>query len=299
MKKHKEKKSIFGAVEILFNEEEQRIVATDNWRLFKWASQSIYKAAHKGALPFDYRFNAVHWAFAVDSLCRQIVYSYCWMKAFAKFYENTIKRDSQFGHVDFHVSYYAENCITRIDSCRDKLALMVWAYYCPFNPEKKLETLTYESVVERLLYPARFALSIKNHKAFLTQLQKLNDQHFQRMEQYRHLKIHRIEPRIEMYGVKSHHGWSYMFPLFSQKEIDRWDQGLENEYPNKELRDIVKNNCYVAGTLFETRKIKDSIWDYSEIENHTEICIDKLLDATGNCLKILRSRAPLKANKKA
>lgn len=299
MKKQKIKKSILGCVEILFNEEEQRIIETENWRLFNKSYMSIYKAAHKGALPFDYKFNAVHWAFAVGSLCREIVYSYCWMKAFAKFYEAKIKRDSQIAHIDFHVSYYAENSITRIDSCRDKLALMVWAYYCPFNPEKKQETLTYESVVERLLYPAKFALSIKNHNAFLDQLQKLKGQDFQRMEQYRNLKIHRIEPRIEMYGVKPHHGWSYMFPLFLQKEINRWDQELRIEYPNKELRGIVKNGCYIDGTLFETRKIKDSIWDYSEIKKNIETCISKLLDATGNCFKLLRSRSPLKSTKKA
>lgn len=299
MKNRKKKKSILGSVEILFNEEEQSIIATENWLLFKRAARSIHKAAHKGALPFDYKFNAVHWAFAVESLCREIVYSYCWMKAFAKFYKEKIKRDTQIAHVDFHVSYYAENCITRIDSCRDKLALMVWAYYCPFNPEKKPETLTYEGVVERLLYPAKFALSMKNHEVFLAQLQKLNGQDFQRMEQYRHLKIHRIEPRIEIYGVKPHHGWSYMFPLFLQKEINRWDQDLKKSYPDDELREIVKKGCYVDGTLFETRKIKDSIWDYSEVENHIKTCVGKLLEVTGNCFKILRNRSPLKSKRKA
>ncbi len=289
---------MLNSVEALFDKEEQDIVSGENWLLFKRASQSLYKAAHKAALPFDYKFNAVHWAFAVDSLCREIVYSYCWMKAFAGFYKEKIKRNTQMAHVDFHVSYYADNCITRIDSCRDKLALMVWAFYCPFNPEKKPETLTYDGVMERLLYPAKFALSIKNQNAFLDQLQKLNGPDFHRIEKYRHYKIHRMEPRIEMYGVKSHHGWSYMFPLFSEKDIKRWDQALTKEYPNGDLRKIVKKGCYINGILFETRKIKDSIWDYSEVEKHIKTCIDKLMEATGNCFKILRYRSPLKSKKK-
>ena len=299
MKNPKKRKSILDSVETLFHKEEQNIITNEKWLLFKRASQSLCKSAHKAALPFDYKFNAVHWAFTVDSLCREIVYSYCWMKAFAGFYKEKIKRNTQMAHVDFHVSYYADNCITRIDSCRDKLALMVWAFYCPFNPEKKPETLNFEGVMERLLYPAKFALSLKNQNAFISQLQMLNGPDFQRVERYRHLKIHRIEPRIEMYGVKSHHGWDYMFPLFSEKDIRRWNQKLKKEYPGENLREIVKNGCNIDGVFFETRIIKDNIWDYSKVEKHIKTCIEKLLEATGNCFKILRVRSPLRTKRKA
>lgn len=288
-----------GSVEAIFNSEEQNIIKTGGWLLFKRSAESLHKAAFKASLPFDPKFNAVHWAFSVESLCREIVYSYCWMKAYAAFYKEKVKRNTRMAHVDFHVSYYVDNCITRIDSCRDKLALMVWAFYCPFNPEKKPEILNYDGIIERLLYPAKFALRLNNQQSLLSQLQKLSGQDFQRIEKYRHYKIHRMEPRIEMYGVKSHHGWSYMYLLFAQKDIRRWDKDLRKEYPNDEQREIIRRNCHINGILYETRKIKDSLWDYSEVEKHIKTCIEKILDATGNSFKILRNRSPLKTNKRA
>lgn len=295
----KNNNSIFSLVEKKFVEVEKSFLSDINWKGYSKACDSIYEAAHRSVLPFDFRFNAVHWAFTVDSLCREIVYSFCWMKAFAIFYKNKSNQSSQIAHVDFHVSYYADNCITRIDACRDKLALMIWAFYCPFNPEKKPETLNYEGVVERLTYPVKYALNIKNQKPFLLHLTKLKSPEFKKIEKYRHYKIHRIEPRIEMFGVKSFHGWSYMFPLLSEKDINRWQKDLTKEYSNSELREMVEKGCYIDGTLFESRKIKDSIWDYSKIEEQIKICIINLIDASNNCYKILRSRAPLRKRKEA
>jgi hypothetical protein len=103
-------------------------------------------------------------------------------------------------NVHFKLSYFADNSITRIASCRDKLALMVWAFYYPFNPEKRPEMLDYTSVLDRLKHPLRFGLSFKNHQGLVSYLDMLHGQDFDRMVNYRHLKIHRMEPRIEIYG---------------------------------------------------------------------------------------------------
>lgn len=73
--------------------------------------------------PFDPKTNAVHWAFDVSDLCRQIAISYLWMKAYARFYKERVSPGSLTAHTDFHVTYFADNCITRMDSIRDKLAL--------------------------------------------------------------------------------------------------------------------------------------------------------------------------------
>ena len=79
------------------------------------------------------------------------------------------------------------------------------------------------------------------------------------METYRNLKIHRMEPRIEIYGVKPHHGWDYMYPLYEQNEIIRWERELENLYPDPEFRKLIAKGCYIDGVLFDMRKIKNSL----------------------------------------
>ena len=71
------------------------------------------------------------------------------------------------------VSYFADNAATRISSCRDKLALLAWAYYCPFNPDKKDEVLNFDEVRGRFTNPLRFGLRLTGHDEFLAELNKL------------------------------------------------------------------------------------------------------------------------------
>ena len=80
-------------------------------------------------IEFDPRFNSVNWMFDCFQLAKEIVYSYCWMSAYAE------EVSEHTGHKEFHIQYYADNCITRINSFRDKAALLAWAYYCPFQPK--------------------------------------------------------------------------------------------------------------------------------------------------------------------
>lgn len=109
-------------VEQNFLEEQKKITSCREWISFSNAYMSFRKAARKAPLPFDPKFNAVLWAFDVVELCKEIAFGYSWMNSYAESYKKQISPGSQPAHVDFHVSYFADNCITRIDSCRDKLA---------------------------------------------------------------------------------------------------------------------------------------------------------------------------------
>jgi hypothetical protein len=285
-------------VEKLYAEEERLLLSSKEWLAFVKSYNGFRKSAFKASLPFDPRFNAVHWGFGVSGLCREIAFGYCWMNAYTTYYKGQIPPSTQPANVQFHVSYFADNSITRIDSCRDKIALMVWAFFCPFNPENRPETLDYASVLDRLKHPLRFGLSLRNHKGLVSNLEMLRGQDFDRMVKYRHLKIHRMEPRIEIYGVKPHHGWDYIFPLYEKNEIARWERELKELYPDQEFREHIAKGCYIDGVLFETRKIKDNLWSYDEVQTHIRSCLAKLLQATAGCFDILRSRAPLKKKRK-
>ena len=291
----KKEKVIPPAVEQHFLEEQKKIIFSREWINFSNAHKNLFKISVRRSLPFDPKFNAVLWAFDVARLCNEITFSYCWMHSYAELYKKRITPGSQPAHVDFHVSYFADNCITRIDSCRDKLALMVWSYYCPFNPENRDEVLDYEKVIERLKYPVKFGLKLQKQDNFLNYLENLCGADFSRVEKYRHLKIHRMEPRIEIYGVESHHDWPYMLPLIEKNDIARWEEELKKQYRDPEFRERVRIGCYIDGVLFEKRRIKDRLWDFEEVRNHIKSCLIKLLIASDGCFRIVRRRIPFKA----
>jgi hypothetical protein len=271
-----EEESVYSKVSKIYLRKDNEIANGKEWRKYESAFLSLKKAADKAFHHRDTKFNAVHWAFNVDRLCREIIFSFCWMNAYAEYYRNQIKPGSKASNTNAHVSYFADNCITR--------------------PEKKNEVLDYKKIIERFKYPLKFGLNIKGYNGFLTCLKSLKDDNFRRVVVYRHLKIHRMEPRIEIYGAKSHHGWPYMLPLFSDEEIECWKKKFKKDNPDPKFRELIMKSCYIDGILYESRKIKDSIWHFNTIQSHIEECMTKLIKASAECFSMLRRRAPL--NKK-
>ncbi len=247
-------------------------------------------------IPFDPKFNAIIWAYDVYGLCAEIAYSLARMEAFASRYKQLHKDGANPSDSNSYVSFYADTCITRIHSCRDKIALMVWAFYCPFNPENKHEVLDYQKVLERLEVPFRYGLSLRAHKPFLTALEMLQGSDFKRVELYRHSKVHRREPRVEIYGPKAHHDWPYMIPLHSEIDIKNWRSRLKKLYPDDDETSLklVEKSCYKKGILFDQIKLKNRVWAYNEIHSNISTCFDKLICAATMCLLTLRNRAPLR-----
>jgi hypothetical protein len=171
---------------------------------------------------------------------------------------------------------------------------MIWAFYVPFNPEQKSEVLNYEKVRERIRCPLKFGLDIRNHGGFLSILEKLQSQDFKRVEKYRDLKIHRREPRIEMYGVQPHHDFPYLLPVTDKEEINRWKAALRRQYATFGARElqIIERGCYIDGVLFDQRCLKDRVWGFETIKSHVENCLISLLNASASCFQILKRRLP-------
>jgi hypothetical protein len=293
-----EESKIFHEVHKIYLKEIKNNSIIPEWIKLGVSYISLNKVANKKATIFDPRFNPVHWAFNVYAICREIMFSYCWMNAYATFYKMNISQSSQPAHVDFYVSYFADNCVTRIDSCRDKLALMVWAYYCPFNPEKRDEVLDYDKIIERLRYPVKFGLSIESKDGFLEFLEIASGDDFKCIETYRNFKVHRIEPRLEIYGVEEHHGWDYMLPLFDQNSIKLWEDELKKQYKNESYRERIKQSCHINGVLFNKRRIKNSIWSFDQVQKQINSCMTKLFQATGSCFLELLKKPPFKEETK-
>lgn len=302
MKKNNEreevKKIISPFVEQSFWEDWKEIMALDQWSSFSDSYKSLRKAASSGPLPFDPKFNSIIWAIDVAKLCQEIAFSYCWMNSYAKFYKKQVRPGTQPSDTDFHVSYFADNCIVRINSCRDKLALIVWAFYVPFNPEERKEVPDYQYIVKQLKHPKKLGLKIKNQNSFLTPLALLKGTDFKCVEKYRHFKIHRLEPRIELYGVNPHHDWPYMLPVVKEKDKENWEENLKSVYTDPLLYKIVKEGCYINGVLYDRDKIEDRLWSYEEIEKHIRSCLIKLVEASDGCFRTLRKRKPFRNNRR-
>lgn len=245
----------------------------------------------------DYRANAIHWAQDVFSLYQQIVYGIRKMNAYAlaykDFYPEGTQPNSQFALVD----YYASNTLLRIISCRDKIALLVWAFHFPFNPEKRNQVLQYRSILERMRFPHRFGFSFTDHEIFLDALLALTGPDFEQVERYRHLKIHRGEPVIQILGVKPHHDWPYVIPLYEEREITEFQ---EQQKPSTGYDEYVKLDFETnSDTLYDHRRLEDRQWNYDEVRENIIRSSIKLIQSTTSILKELLTKEPFKTESTA
>jgi hypothetical protein len=248
-------------------------------------------AALVGNVPWDWRYNATYWAQDVASICVEIGLSIAWMRAFAAYSSECGGRDRQ--TAEGLVSYYADNAATRISSCRDKIALLAWSYYCPFNPDKKDEVLNFQEVRERLANPIRFGLQLEGHDQFLVELNKLEGQAFNRATAYRHKKVHRMEPRVMLRKPESPDERSYMFALVTDKDVRGFDKKLEAMYPDDRLRNGVRRTCFLDNVLFDRRAPEELLWHFEDFDQFTHACWRSLCDASAGSCEILLLREPM------
>jgi hypothetical protein len=267
-----------------------QFVNEPRWTGFCRAYRSLLGAIE--VLPFDPRFNAVHWALDAQYLCRQVAYSFLWMSAYGDYYRQHLQPGQRMSDEDFHVQYYADAAIVLIDSCRDKTALAAWAYYASFNPEARV--LDYEDVLDRLRCPARHGLTIRNRKPFLDALEPLSAACFGKVVRYRNLKVHRREPRIQVYDVAHHHGWGYVVPCFDDKERQRLRESIKKQYPDASRRGAAIRNSEVNGVLYDRRRLKDALWKYHDVRGFVQECLEQLLASVELTMRILRRRDPIR-----
>lgn len=255
----------------------------------------IEKVENLGAIPFDPRFNSVLWAYDLINLLFEIIHGFVWMKAWADFYKKEVPEGSQPSNSFLQLSFYGSTCITLIDSIRDKAALLVWAHYIPFNPDKKNDILIYEEILKNLKNPRKFNFKISGHQVFLTLLNKLKGNNFKEVEKFRHLKIHRREPRIELYHAGPHLEILSCLPLNTPELIQKWDEILMETYPNDAaFRDRIRKQCHIKGKPFGSFKTKNIVWEYGKLEKHIFNCLKLLLECTSGSLAVLCRRKPLR-----
>jgi hypothetical protein len=90
--------------------EGKRIHSLKEWKRCASSFQRLSDTWPK-ARQFNIRSNAVHWAFDVFRLLREITFSVAWMNAHAILYKKRVNPTSAAAYVDLYVSYFADNCV--------------------------------------------------------------------------------------------------------------------------------------------------------------------------------------------
>ena len=275
-----------------FAELQEQVRIWPEWKHFVRSLKRIRLALDKG-IPFDPRFNAVHWILDVRGLCRELAFGYCMMDAWARYYKAEVRPNDDLAHVEFHVSYFADNNMLRLFAARDKLALAAWAYYSSFDPNDPRQVLDYGEILERFRCPEHYGLALNRPGRLLRALELLKAQEFKTIKQYRNLAVHRREPRIEIYGVAPHHDMSYMVPICNKRDIQRFEDELAREEPRPVFRDITRSQCTIKGRVYEQRRTVARLWPYAKVQKICQKGLKKLLEATGQSSDALLGRRPL------
>ncbi|CCQ90824.1 hypothetical protein NITGR_410010 [Nitrospina gracilis 3/211] len=266
----------------------------EEFGLFERASKSLLHDSGKIDkflnIP-DPRFNSISWARDVDWLIDQVYFSFYWMDAFAKYFEE--KHDSSKGpYGDYWpASYYADNCMLGIYSCRDKIALMVWAFYCPFDITKKEEVLDFHKIMKRLNHPVKYAIKADDSQEFWNALNGLNDSVFNKeIAEYRHKKIHRREPKIIMGPIENCHFRDYTFPVLDPNEEEEWKNQMKAKGDSPQVIESVMRNSVFDGVMYRRKSVNDLLVSYSDVKDQIERAFKKTLKVAVTCFDILDSR---------
>ncbi len=237
--------------------------------------------------------NTLLWGHDVINMCYEVIHGYTWMKAWGDCYKKKFPSGTLPIHTSRQVSFYTSSTITLIDSLRDKIALMVWAYFASFNPENPQEILTFEPIFDRLKNPAKYGLDLKNSRPFLRSLERIDGGAFKQLERFRNFKIHRMEPDIHIYGAGKHNKVSILIPLTNEDLKNRWEKKLaENNPRNPERIKAIKKAYNFNGTPYGEFEIEGKYWHYGKLERHTYNCLKLILGCAAECLGIISKRSP-------
>jgi hypothetical protein len=246
--------------------------------------ESFWSMACKKGSPFHPTGNAVHWLVSTWKLHREIVYAYASMEVHARRYKEAIAAEAWPSHTDGFVSYFADDCTVRLDAVRDKLALGMLSLYDAVDVSKRVPDC--HGVISRL---ENYERSGEPKELWLDpivkSLKSLNGSPWGLIENLRTLKIHRLEPRIELYGARAFHKDRYLAKIESKEGFDRLRDRVTELYGTGDLAEIVFHGCSIDGIFYSDDGV-DRVFGYDEIEKTCFQCMTIVSSALSACFKL-------------
>jgi hypothetical protein len=240
--------------------------------------------------PFHPIRNVAAWGYDVAMVLGELLLSLKNMMSAARYYKENIPVGTQPSYSDEFLSYYAKNALVLIETFKDKLGLMTLSLFEDFDPDND-SLAGYEKVIKKLAgYSASNNVYVKfNADLFLIQLNPLSSDispDFKVVEEFRHQRIHKMEPRIEIYGKKPFHDWPYLFKVNKYSDFKVLAKKLLKIYPDKPRRKHVYKGCFVKGILYDDRQLS-RLYSYDELEKTALNCSKILLSVSAGCFKVI------------
>ena len=231
--------------------------------------------------------NSIHWGAASWKLLKESVYAYASMDTHANIYRENVSEGSFPSSTHGLVSYYADDCVVRLDSIKDKLALAAWCLYDVVDPTTRVYTC--EDVIESFRTYARTG---ENRELWIDQivatLETLSGGPWDFIEEMRHLKIHRLEPRIEIYGAATFHESTYLQPANNHSVEAKLRTRINRRYGSGELARIVLEGCRVDGILYSEENAQN-VYSYDDVRTNCYQCIESAANALASCLRMVEA----------
>lgn len=241
------------------------------------------KIRDRWSQPFDPRFNAFHWIADCRVLVNEIEHSYKEMVYWAEDYKKKYQPGEHPSDANPKVNYYAGNTIIRLFAFREKVGLALYSYYADINPYKENTPGLYE-VINRLGVLVRTA-GPGSEKA-LAILQAAFDGTPSELKRYRDYKVHRREPRIELFGVKPHHDFPYLVSVFSEKDKALFEKEMISTFPDPHVRAARIKGSTINGVIYRNLKSEENkrLFNYTSVSNDIKqyrcICYSAASEAT-------------------
>ena len=244
-------------------------------------------------LPFHPIRNVAAWGDDITIVLGEMILSVINMMSAARFYKDNVPQTTQPSHNDEFLSYYAKNVFVLIETFKDKIGLLVLSLFEDFDPNSEW-LADFEKVMKKLkTYLSSSNDYIKfNADLLLKKLSPLGKEvniEFEFVEEFRNQRIHKMEPRIEIYGKKPFQDWRYLFKIdksLVSDELIRLDKELSISYPDERIRKDVINGCFIKGELYVDKKLS-RLYSYSEIEDAAIKCAKILMSVSADCFKVI------------
>lgn len=227
--------------------------------------------------------NAMFWLASSKKIHREMIYAYASMDAHAEKYKEANPKGSRPSHVVPLVSYFADDCVVRLDTFRDKAALAMMSLYEPVDVRKHVPD--YPNVLKFFRgYQETGASKEFWLKEIIRALSTLDGGPWALIEKLRHAKIHMLESRIEIYGIEPHHEERYLTKVENEADFAKLKAEIVDIYGTGELAQIVLAGCAVGDAFYLEGAGRG--FGYDEVEASCRECIKISSEAFASCLRI-------------
>jgi len=286
-------------------------------KLREFSKQPAYKRVKKYSnratnivtIPWDWRFNSILYASDVANVLDELCYELCRMKAAHECYVAQQSSPSRPRHVPFLLNLVIGNILFRAPALIEKLFLAFACYFNYHDPTKfkgKKKDNLREELQRELLKREKTPLK-KVLKKFLNLITK-EPAHWKKIKEYRHMKIHYLEPKVDAYDVRPEHDWVFTKRISKKQALAIAENKFQTGYPVEERKqfsaarkkrhiEFYLSNQKIGKHYYSWIRPDDRLIEYKVFELLAKRCTDDLLNIVGDFFSALAQSEPFASSR--